>query len=577
MIYKLLSITALGLALACSEPVRKPLMGGKMGASPAEPGTKGGSGDGTGTGTGNTGSESINKEALKALADEIVAPTSDHCEAGTDKAVLPKEGRSILRLMTREEYNNTVKDLFGLNKNFTESLSAEQKILGFSNNSTINLVGEQTLSSYIATARDVAKTALNENSNLVCKDGAGCAEKILASVGNQAWRRPMEASEKTRLLALYQTASADGVKIGLEVMLTGLLTSPQFLYRSEMGKDGKLSSYEVASALSYFFWATTPDAELRKAAEDGSLLDAKVMAAQAKRLMSNERAKAGVNSFSDAYLAYSNVSNISKNVDRFKEFTTEVRTAMTSEARDTFDYWVRKKNLKFKDIFSAQQSVGDDNLANFYGTQTVQTDNVKMIDFNGSQRQGVLGFGAILALLATADESHPIKRGIYIREHLLCETMAPTPPGLVIAIPPIKAGMTTRERFAIHTSNAQCSSCHNLIDGVGFGMEDFDGVGRFRDKDGDKPVDDSGVFVGLDGKDQKFNGVQGMSDLLKTSDRAKRCFVLQVFRQAAGRFENKADVCGIRNIADDFIKSDKSLTEVFLNVITNPVYYERAR
>ncbi|RYZ55313.1 MAG: DUF1592 domain-containing protein [Proteobacteria bacterium] len=574
MMSKLFSIAALGLILSCSSPITKPFLSGKKGASPAEPGSQGGGG---GNGTGDAGTDTISKESLKALADEIVAPTSDHCDAGVDKTALPKEGRSILRLMTRDEYNNTVRDVFGLNKNFTEGLSVEQKILGFSNNSTINLVGEQALSSYIATARDVAKTALNETSNLVCKDGAGCAEKILASVGSQAWRRPMEADEKARLLALFQAASADGVKIGLEVMLTGLLTSPQFLYRSEMGKDGKLTPYEVASALSYFFWATTPDAELRKAAEDGSILDPKVMAAQAQRLMSNERAKAGVNSFSDAYLAYSNVSNISKNADRFKDFTSEVRTAMTSEARDTFDYWLRKKNSKFKDIFSAQQSIVDDNLANFYGSQTTQADNVKVIDFSGSQRQGVLGFGAILALLATADESHPIKRGIYIREHLLCETMAPTPPGLVIAIPPIKAGMTTRERFAVHTSNAACSSCHNLIDGVGFGMEDFDGVGRFREKDGDKPVDDSGMFVGLDGKDQKFNGVQGMSDLLKSSDRAKRCFVLQVFRQAAGRFENKADVCGIRNIADDFIKSDKSLSEVFLNVITNPVYHERGR
>lgn len=571
--YKIFSITALGFLLACSSPITKPFLSGKKAAST-------GAGDNPGGGTngnGDAATDTISKESLKALADEIVAPTSDHCDAATDKTPVPKDGRSILRLMTREEYNNTVRDVFGLNKTFTESLSVEQKILGFSNNSTINLVGEQALSSYIATARDVARAALNETSNLVCKDGAGCAEKILTSIGSQAWRRPMEADEKARLLALYQVASADGVKIGLEVMLTGLLTSPQFLYRSEMGKDGKLNAYEVASALSYFFWATAPDAELRKAAEDGSILDDKVMAAQAQRLMSSDRAKAGVNSFSDAYLAYSNVSNISKNADRFKDFTSEVRVAMNSEARDTFDYWLRKKNLKFKDIFSAQQSVGDDNLASFYGAQTTQADNQKVIDFTGSQRQGVLGFGAILALLATADESHPIKRGIYIREHLLCETMAPTPPGLVIAIPPIKAGMTTRERFAIHTSNAACSSCHNLIDGVGFGMEDFDGVGRFREKDEDKAVDDSGVFVGLDGKDQKFNGVQGMSDLLKNSDRAKRCFVLQVFRQAAGRFENKADVCGIRNIADDFIKSDKSLTDVFLNVITNPVYHERAR
>lgn len=436
----ILSIAMLSLVLACSSPVAKPHIGSKKGAtSSATPSES--------TGDAMASSATINKQSLKEVADEVVASTSDRCVGGVDKTPASKADRSTLRLLTRDEYNRTIQDVLGLSKSFTESLAPEHKILGFSNNSTINLVGETEMSSYVNTARAVAKEALSGSSSLPCKDGASCAENILNNTAALAWRRPLEADEKTRLLALYQAASADGVNIGLEVMLTGLLSSPNFLYRSEVGKSGKLSPYEAASALSYFFWAAPPDADLRKLAADGTILDAKVLAAQAQRLMSSDRAKAGVSAFSEAYLIYSNVIGLNKNATKFKEFTTEVKTSLSNEARDTFDYWTRSKAAKFADLFTAQSTVGDDTLANFYGATASQSGSTKLLDFSNSPRQGVLGFAGVLSLLATADESHPIRRGLYIREQMLCETMEPTPQGLVVAVPPFKEGMTTRERF----------------------------------------------------------------------------------------------------------------------------------
>ncbi|WP_176736567.1 DUF1592 domain-containing protein [Oligoflexus tunisiensis] len=520
-----------------------------------------------------TAEPSLNPATIRATLEKILAADSSCPETPAVSS------RRQLRLLTRDEYNRSIKDVFRLGGDYRGSLPVEQKVLGFSNNAQYALVSSDHAAAYDKTAKELAQQIVaTEWSRLVkCQvnEGAACAETFIRTYGPRIWRRPLTEDDVKALLRVHQVGADISMTAAMELVVRGLVSSPHFLYRSETGQDGTLNAYERASALSYFFWGTTPDEELMQLAASGALMQEETLLAQARRLLQDDRAKEGMKAFSNAWLNYSAVLSVSKDATVYPNFDG-IRASLARETEDFFDYLVRKKQADFPELLTADYSLGDQRLADFYRAQLTTEGDQQKLTFPDQPRLGILGHGSILASLAYATETGPIQRGKFVREHLLCDILMPPPPDLMIMVPAPKEGATTRERFAAHTAAAACRGCHIKIDGVGFSMEDFDAVGLYRTIDNGKPVDASGQVFALDGKNVDINGARELSQALATSPRAKQCFVVQTWRMAQGRLESADDVCAIRQLASTFVQQDMSMAELLVQLITDPSYMQRS-
>ncbi len=518
---------------------------------------------------------SLNPSDLRSTLEKIFASNSD-CPATPDVS-----GMRQLRLLTRDEYNRTVKDLFSLSGDYRAQLPLEQKVLGFRNNSQFALVSSDHASAYDKTAQDIAEELLTDHwmrlMNCPVRAGISCAEQFVRSYAPRIWRRPLSEAEIQNTLQLHRVGSEISPELAMQLVIRGLLTSPHFLYRSELGQDGKLTAFEMASGLSYFFWGTGPDEELFKAAASGALSQETNVIAQAERLMQDTRARVGIDAFADAWLGYTAVLSVNKDFSKFPQFDFRVRSALARETEDFFNHIVLDKKGRFEELFLADYSLGGQDLANFYQAEMVQEGSLQKLKFPNQKRQGLLGHGSLLSSLAYATETGPIQRGKFVREHLLCDILIPPPPDLMIKPPAPKEGATTRERFAAHTSVQPCKGCHVKIDGVGFSMEDFDAIGLYRDLDNGKAVDATGQVYALDGKNSDVNGAAELSSVIGQSTRARQCFVVQTWRMIQGRLESKEDVCALRQLTKDFSSQNLSMAQLLIKLITDPSFSQRSR
>ncbi len=521
------------------------------------------------------GEISLNPSALRANLEKIFAAESS-CSVTQDVS-----SRRQLRLLTRDEYNRSIKDLFRLYSDYRTAIPLEQKVLGFRNNSQLALISSDHAAAYDKTAKELAQELVSTHWSRISKcpvtEGSSCAEVFIRDYGPRIWRRPLADEEIRNLLTLHRVGSEISPASGMELVIRGLLSSPHFLYRSELGQEGKLTPYETASAMAYFFWGTTPDEQLISLAANGTLQEEKILMEQAQRLLSDARAKDGMKAFADAWLGYASVLNVNKDASRFPQFNYEARVNLAHETEDFFDYVVRNKKSGYEELFLAEYSFGDQKLAEYYQAEQTMEGELSKLSFPGQARRGLLGHGSILASLAYATETGPIQRGKFVREQLLCDILIPPPASLMIKPPAPREGATTRERFADHTSVPACQGCHVKIDGVGFSMEDFDAIGQFREMDNGKPVDASGQVFALDGKNVDIYGAAELSTALAGSVRAKKCFVVQSWRMAQGRLESADDVCALRQLSSEFIDKDMSLAQMLMKLITDPSYSQRSR
>ncbi|MBC7661182.1 MAG: DUF1592 domain-containing protein [Chitinophagaceae bacterium] len=486
--------------------------------------------------------------------------------------------KNQLRLLTQNEYQNTVKDILGIMSDYRTNLPSDGIVFGFSNNADSGTVNDDHASAYLEVSLAIAAEVKSKLPTLVnCDESTGlvCAQKVIDTLAPQLWRRPIEDSEKTALLDVYKIGLASSPKDGITMLLSNLLIAPDFLYRMEIGKNKALNAYELASALSYFFWGTSPDATLQSLAASGDILKDATLLAQATRLLADARSKFTTAEFARGWIETNAILDDEKNVVAFPLFTDSIKNSMAAEAKNTFDYITKQPTSTFETLFTADYTLGPAALATYYKGQSVTEGAVTKIKFADTPRRGILGLGSILAHNSSPAETHPIMRGNFVLEKLFCHISPSTPKGLNPEIPAASSTLTTRERFAVHTSNEACAGCHIPIDGIGFGMEDFDGAGLYREMDNGKKVDTSGEVVGIDNLTTKFNGVGELSNYISKSSAAKRCFVVEWYRFAHGYAERPADICAIRDIANKFEKGSMTLPQLLINIVTHPSYAKR--
>ncbi len=502
------------------------------------------------------------------------------CDADLAESGAFMPGPSTIRRMTRWEYNNTVRDLLGDSTRPADRFVEEEEAAGFKNNADALTVSALLAEQYLTAAESLAARATSDMAGLLgCSPDADCIRSFLGRFGERAYRRPLGAEERDRLFALYDAGRTQfDSKTGVEWVLQAMLQSSHFLYRVERGEPvsgmdnvAALSSWEMASRLSYFLTGTMPDDELLDAARNNALRSREQVAAQARRLLADPRAREVVQGFHAQWLDLDLVEHIEKDPGLFPTFTPTLRSSMRGEIEAFIDHVVWEAGGNTTLLLTAPYSFVDREIAAVYGVDAPAGGGFQRVALDPTQRAGLLTQAGMLALLSKSDQSSPIHRGKFVREQLLCMPLPPPPPGVVVEAPNPDPTLTTRERFTAHSSDPACSGCHRMMDPIGFGFENYDALGRFRDQENGLPIDNSGQVLASD-LPGSFHGAVELASQLAESTQVKDCVVRQWFRFANGRLETDADGCTLTALSKRFNASGNDLRELLVELTLSDAF-----
>ena len=385
---------------------------------------------------------------------------------------------------------------------------------------------------------------------LVCDPnagGAGCVEKIVATLARRAYRRPVPRAEVAQLARFVNVAKAEGqsVEQGIQLAIQAMLVSPHFLFRIERDPDPndpakvhRISDIELASRLSYFLWNSMPDDELLALAESRKLGTPGVLDAQVKRLLADERSVALAANFAGQWLETRNLDSVKPDPQKFPDWSPDLRDAMKAETRLFFEAMLRE-NRPLTEFLDARFTYLNDRLARHYGIEGVNGPEFRRVDLDTPQRGGILSHASVLTVSSYPTRTSPVIRGKWVMENIL-GTPPPAPPADVPPLNEADVGSagSLRQQMEKHRSNAVCASCHNRMDTLGFGLENYDGIGKWRARDGKFAVDSSGTLP--NGK--SFSSPAELRTLLKDdAPEFTRCLTEKMLTYSLGRGMERYD------------------------------------
>jgi hypothetical protein len=402
------------------------------------------------------------------------------------------------------------------------------------------------------------------------EDEEACAEEILRPLLRMAYRRPVRAEDLEGPMGFFREAREEGgFEAGIEMALTAILVSPQFLFRVEespeetaAGEVFRLDDVALASRLSFFLWASIPDEELLEVAERGELSRPDILERQVRRMLADPKAAALVTNFADQWLHLRNIESLSPDARLFPDFDDNLRQAFRRET-ELFFASVLEADGRVTDLLKADYTFLNERLAKHYGIPHVYGSHFRRVE-NPPGRGGLLRHASILAVTSYAHRTSPVIRGNWILENILGTPTPPPPPDIpMLDDLVVSESLPMRERLAVHREDRSCATCHNLMDPVGFALEHYDAVGRWRERDGDAPVDASGGLP--DG--QLFSGVDGLEEgLLKRPDLFARTVTEKLLTYALGRGLEAHDAPAVRRILHDSAAAEYRFSDIILGI-----------
>src|SRR5450432_3795050 len=497
-------------------------------------------------------------------------------------------GYMVVRRLNRPEYNNTVADLLGTKLTPADmfpgdDLGAEFDTVG----SALSLAPEYVdnyESSATSLITDLFADATRQKTVVTCDVTTGgdtCAKTILSAFARKAWRRPATTDEVTALMAPMTTAKTLGLTPvdGIKAALTGVLLSPYFIYKLEMDPDPlagpvrRLSAYELATRLSYSLWSTMPDATLSAAADAGQLSTDDQVKSQLDRMLADPRADTMLDNFSAKWL---DVASDTHDVDAtlYPKYTAQIGLSMKAESRRYMQEFLHNP-LNVTGILNSRFTFVDSTLGAYYGLTrtgaTTPTDFVK-VDTTGTQREGLLTLGAFLMTTAYPNRTSPVKRGEYVFRRLLCDVVPDPPPNVPQLNETPTPGQTLRQRLEAHRANPACSVCHNLMDPIGFGLENYDAVNAYRTMDSGAPVDSTGMLPG----GTTFSGAVQLADIMSKDTRLPQCVTEKFMTFAIGRLlDQPSDGEWIGYLSAKATATDGSLPSIIRSVLMSDAFRSR--
>ena len=412
-------------------------------------------------------------------------------------------------------------------------------------------------------------------------DEDASAERILSTLVRRAFRRPVTAADLQKPMAFYREAKAErGIEAGIEAALSAILVSPEFLFRIEQDPGGvaagsayRISDLALASRLSFFLWSSIPDDELLASAERGELHEPKVLEEQTRRMLADPRAENFSRNFAEQWLHLRNLESITPDLRLFPEFDDNLRQAFRQET-ELHLRAILREDRSVLDLLKANYTFLNERLAKHYGVPNVYGSQFRRVALEpGSHRGGLLRQGSILAVTSYATRTSPVIRGKWILENLLGTPPAPPPPEVpALKDNTVSANLSVRARLAEHRANAACASCHDVLDPIGFAMENYDAVGRWRALEDGQPVDATGGLP--DGS--KFNGVDPLEDgLRKRPDVFVSTLAEKLLTFALGRGVETYDAPAVRKIIAEAKANDFRFSSVILGVVRSAPFTMR--
>ncbi len=453
-------------------------------------------------------------------------------------------GPFVIRRLTKTEYGNTLRDLFGVDPSIADGLPDEVSGQGYLNSlSSLQLEQYLTIADKVLRQKEIEKRLFGKSA-APGKDSRESARKVARSLARKAYRRPPTEAELDVLVATFDLGRRNKLAYpqALQLMTKAVLVSPQFLFITPAGAAEPsggivpLDDYQLASRLSYLLWATMPDDELMTLADSGKLHEPAVMQAQAKRMLDDRRSRALFDGFGAQWLSVGGLQRQVFDPVIFPQMTTGMRQAMYDEVRLFFASIVRdnEKVIRFVD---GDYTYLNETVAAIYGLEkTVKGNEMRKVPLRDGNRGGVLGMPGILAATSFPNRTSPVKRGVWVLEQVLGQHVPAAPPD----VPALDkqgeaaaANLTVRQRTELHRTNPVCANCHQILDPIGFGLEKFDAIGRWREKDSNgQPIDAAGELPGA----KRFAGPADLKAIIAGRDAdVARNLVEKLLAYALGR------------------------------------------
>jgi hypothetical protein len=408
-----------------------------------------------------------------------------------------------------------------------------------------------------------------------------CAQSIIARIAAQAFRAPQVDGDLTTVMQFFERGLGEGgFEVGIQQALSRILIDPRFLFRFEQEPAGTssapyyISDLELASRLSFFLWSSIPDQTLLDLAVASRLHRPEVIAAQVKRMLADQRARALINGFADQWLYLRELATVTPETPGFDE---NLRDAFIKETRSLVG-WILAQDRPITELLTADYTFLNARLARHYGIPDVRGSRFRMVKLpHSSHRHGILGHGSILTITSTATRTSPVIRGAWILGNILGTPPPAPPPGVETNIDGDGSTVITasvRERLESHRANPSCASCHGVIDPVGFALENFDAIGAWRDQDGDTLVDARGTLVDgthINGADDLLTALMARQDMFATN------FTQKLMIYALGRTLDHRDMPNIRRIVNGASKENYRIGALILGVVQSPAFRQRER
>jgi hypothetical protein len=408
-----------------------------------------------------------------------------------------------------------------------------------------------------------------------------CARTNLADLARRAYRRPVTSQEVDGLMRFVESAQqqSDGLERGMQIALEAILMSPRFLFRIE--RDPNLASpatheidqFELATRLSYFLWSSAPDDELFQLAAEHRLRKPAVFHAQIRRMLSDPKSNALFENFGGQWLEIRNLGSIHPDPEKFPMFNDELRQAMQQETR-LFFYSIIREDRSILDFIDANYTFLNQRLANFYGIPGVEGNQFRRVELPpGSHRGGILAQASVLTVSSYAARTSPVLRGKWVLENILNAPPPPPPPNVAnLGEKAIGSSASARQQMEQHRSNPACRSCHARMDPLGFGLENYDAIGRWRTYDGNFPIDATGTLPG--GK--TFDGPDGLKALLMQDKNAfAECLTGKLLTYALGRGLEIQDQPTVQSIVRRVAAGDYKFSRLIEEIVASAPFQKR--
>jgi hypothetical protein len=490
--------------------------------------------------------------------------------------------------MTRREYNNVVRELLGDATRPADQFVPESAQSGFTNGAESTLLSAVVIDDFERAATALAREAVTPAKLaglLGCDPDAvagqdACATSFIQNFGARAFRRPLEEQQLADYQTLYTSSKASyGFAVAIELVLRSILQSPYFLYRLEFGAPGSggetllaLTPEETAARLSFLLWGNIPDAELTAAAREGRLSTPADVRAQASRMLLDDRGRAIVSDFHFQWGELELLPNQTKPAP----FTPDIGRLLIEETAEFVDQTLRRGDGLLSTLFTSPVTYLNRQLSEYYGVGGVTGDSFVAVTFPAGQRAGLLTQGSFMGNFAHGSESSPVLRGKFILAQLACTPPQPPPDDVDAVLPPPDPTKTAREQLIELTSADRCAGCHAMLNPLGFALEHFDGMGRYRATERDIAIDASAeVFEPAD-LEGSYANHEDFAAALGNSALVRSCLASKWFIYAHGRIPQSDDECSISGARSKF-ESTGNVRDLILDMTETPafLYYRK--